>query len=168
MKWRVPRRCGGGFKYCVWCRGLGGLRRRQCIPGWCYPTGRCAYLPSVTCCRQSIKPPPLPPPPPPPLSLSLSLSLVFCFSVPVCDLLIQRRRCTPSPFSPSTPLTLSTPSQAFFLSLSLSLSLSAALARARSPSLPPSLSLSIPPSLPPSLPQGNSLSHPLAPLPPAP
>ena len=31
-------------------------------PGWCYPTGRCAYLPSVTCYRQSIKPPPPPPP----------------------------------------------------------------------------------------------------------
>jgi len=29
-------------------------------PGWCYPTGRCAYLPSVTCYRQSIKPPPPP------------------------------------------------------------------------------------------------------------
>ena len=35
-------------------------------PGWCYPTGRCAYLLSVTCYRQSIKPPPL--------SLSLFLS----------------------------------------------------------------------------------------------
>jgi hypothetical protein len=34
-------------------------------PGWCYPTGRCAYLPSVTCYRQSIKPSPPPPPPPP-------------------------------------------------------------------------------------------------------
>ena len=30
--------------------------------GWCYPTGRCAYLPSVIRCRQSIKPPPPPPP----------------------------------------------------------------------------------------------------------
>ena len=35
---------------------LGG----PCLPasqpsGWCYPTGRCAYLPSVTCYRQSIK-----------------------------------------------------------------------------------------------------------------
>ena len=39
-------------------------------PGWCYPTGRCAYLPSVTCYRQSTKPPP-----PPPLSLSLPLPL---------------------------------------------------------------------------------------------
>ena len=31
-------------------------------PGWCYPTGRCAYLPSVIRYRQSIPPPPLPPP----------------------------------------------------------------------------------------------------------
>ena len=31
-------------------------------PGWCYPTGRCAYLLSVTCDRQSIKPPPPPSP----------------------------------------------------------------------------------------------------------
>ena len=46
-------------------------------PGWCYPTGRCAYLPSVTCYRQSIKPPP---PPPPPLPLSLSHSLTLSFS----------------------------------------------------------------------------------------
>ena len=30
--------------------------------GWCYPTGRCAYLPSVICYRQSIKPPPPPSP----------------------------------------------------------------------------------------------------------
>ena len=42
---------------------LGG----PCLPasqpsGWCYPTGRCAYLPSVICYRQSIKPPPPPPP----------------------------------------------------------------------------------------------------------
>jgi len=41
-------------------------------PGWCYPTGRCAYLPSVTCYRQSIKPPP-----PPPLSLFLLLLLLL-------------------------------------------------------------------------------------------
>ena len=34
------------------------------------PDGRCAYLPSVTCYRQSIKPPP-----PPPLPLSVSLCL---------------------------------------------------------------------------------------------
>jgi len=36
---------------------------------WCYLTGRCAYLPSVTCYRRSIKPPS-----PPPLSLSLPVS----------------------------------------------------------------------------------------------
>ena len=41
-------------------------------PGWCYPTGRCAYLPSVTRYRQSIKPPP-PPPPPPIHHLALTL-----------------------------------------------------------------------------------------------
>jgi hypothetical protein len=35
-------------------------------PGWCHPTGRCSYLPSVICYRQSIKPPP----PPIPLSPS--------------------------------------------------------------------------------------------------
>ena len=31
-----------------------------CVPSlrWCYPTGRCAYLPSVMRYRQSIKPPP--------------------------------------------------------------------------------------------------------------
>ena len=28
--------------------------------GWCYPTGRCVYLPSVICYRHSMK---LPPPP---------------------------------------------------------------------------------------------------------
>ena len=36
-----------------------------------FPTGRCAYLPSVTCFRQSIKPPP----PPHPLLLLLRLRL---------------------------------------------------------------------------------------------
>ena len=44
-------------------------------PGWCSPTGRCAYLPSVTCYRQSIKPPP-PPPPPPPSPLPPDLPLL--------------------------------------------------------------------------------------------
>ena len=58
-----------------------------------FPTGRCAYLPSVTCYRQSIKPPP-PPPPPPPLSssssfCSLSLSaLSSFFSSPLLSPLI--------------------------------------------------------------------------------
>ena len=37
------------------CRILG----RECL-GWCYPTGRCAYLPSVICYGQSTKPPPHP------------------------------------------------------------------------------------------------------------
>ena len=46
-------------------------------PGWCYPTGRCAYLPSVTCYRQSIKPPP----PPPPLSRARALARARYFSL---------------------------------------------------------------------------------------
>ena len=48
----------GEWRYSTRHRILGHERR-----GWCYPTGRCAYLPSVTCYRQSIKPPPSPPPP---------------------------------------------------------------------------------------------------------
>ena len=47
------------------CEGRGALES-HCD----FATGRCAYLPSVTCYRQSIKSPP--PPPPPSLSLSLS------------------------------------------------------------------------------------------------
>ena len=54
-------RPSGEWRYSARHRILGHER-----PGWCYPTGRCAYLPSVTCYRQSIKPPPPPPPPPPP------------------------------------------------------------------------------------------------------
>ena len=53
-------RPSGEWRYSARHRILGHER-----PGWCYPTGRCTYLPSVTCYRQSIKPPPPPPPPPP-------------------------------------------------------------------------------------------------------
>ena len=49
-------------------------------PGWCYPTGRCAYLPSVTCYRQSIKPPP---PSPPPSSPCASLAFGGCVGMPL-------------------------------------------------------------------------------------
>jgi len=62
---RVPRclsplvpigiRPSGEWRYNTRHRILGHER-----PGWCYPTGRCTYLPSVTCSRQSIKPPPPP------------------------------------------------------------------------------------------------------------
>jgi len=55
-------RLSGEWRYSARYRILGQER-----PGWCYPTGRCAYLPSVTCYRQSIKPPSS--------SFSLSLSL---------------------------------------------------------------------------------------------
>ena len=48
-------RPSGEWRYSARHRILGHER-----PGWCYPTGRCAYLPSVTCYRQSIKPPPPP------------------------------------------------------------------------------------------------------------
>ena len=50
-------------------------------PGWCYPTGRCAYLPSVTRYRQSIKPPPPPPPPPLPAAVPPSASLSLSVSI---------------------------------------------------------------------------------------
>jgi hypothetical protein len=53
-------RPSGEWRYSARHRILGHER-----PGWCYPTGRCAYLPSVTCYRQSIKPPPPPPAAPP-------------------------------------------------------------------------------------------------------
>ena len=48
-------RPSGEWRYSARHRILGHER-----PGWCYPTGRCAYLPSVTCYRQSIKHPPPP------------------------------------------------------------------------------------------------------------
>ena len=40
----------------------GPASRLPSLLGWCHTTGRCAYLPSVICYRQSIKPPPPPPP----------------------------------------------------------------------------------------------------------
>ena len=61
---RRGARPSGEWRYSARHRILGHER-----PGWCYPTGRCAYLPSVTCYRQSIKPPP-PSPPRSPLGLA--------------------------------------------------------------------------------------------------
>ena len=46
----IGARPSGEWRYSARHRILGHER-----PGWCYPTGRCAYLPSVTCYRQSIK-----------------------------------------------------------------------------------------------------------------
>ena len=50
---RRATRPSGGWRFSARCRILG----RECL-GWCHPTGRCAYLPSVICYRQSIIPPP--------------------------------------------------------------------------------------------------------------
>jgi len=76
---------------------LGAFHQATSAQGLCYLTGRCAYLPSVTCYRQSIKPPPpiinfpLPPLPPPPPSTRRTILLDFSqhsTSLSVCHRLI--------------------------------------------------------------------------------
>ena len=64
------------------------------LSGWCYPTGRCAYLTSVTCYGQSINPHPLPQSPAHPC-FSLP-HLLFVNIIPLLLLLLP---------SPSYPLT---------------------------------------------------------------
>ena len=54
---------------------------RECL-GWVYPTGRCAYLPSVTCYRQSLKPP--------------LLLLLVCVLTPVSPINSDVSSCSPS------------------------------------------------------------------------
>ena len=71
-------RPSGEWRYSARHRILGHER-----PEWYYPTGRCAYLPSVTCYRQSIKPPPLP--------LPLSRQRVVPKTHSCCSLLVSKR-----------------------------------------------------------------------------